>query len=113
MAERAGIFDNDFDVSDFAPKKPAEKLDPEAVRAVSENANFRSREPVQRKKPDRRHRTGRNEQLNVKVDSKTFRLFYEIYDAHRDQEKWVQGEVIARALAALQRELLDKPRREE
>jgi len=111
MAERAGLFedDSDFDVSAFTPKKSVKSAEPasEAVRAVSEAANFTSREPVQQlpRKADRRHRTGRNEQLNIKVDDKTFRLFYSIYDTHREKEGWVQGQVIERALKALQREL--------
>ena len=107
MAERAGLLEDDFDVAGFAPKKAVKAEPPEAVRAIAENADFRSREPAPKppKKADRRHRTGRNEQLNVKVDAKTFRLFYEIYDAHREKEKWVQGEVIERALVALQGEL--------
>ena len=111
MAERAGLFEDeaDFDVSAFKPKEAAKSDEPasEAVRAVSEAANFKSREPVQKhpKKADRRHRTGRNEQLNVKVDDKTFRLFYEIYDTFREREGWVQGQVIERALKALQKEL--------
>ena len=45
--ERAGIFDteDEFDVSGFAPKAPPQPaVKPEQVRAVSEVANFRSRE---------------------------------------------------------------------
>jgi hypothetical protein len=106
MAERAGLFEEgpDFDVSAFAPKKPAKSVAPEteAIRAVSETANFKSREPVQTaKKPDRRHRTGRNEQLNVKVTAQTLALFYKI----SDQQKWVLGETLERAVRALQREI--------
>lgn len=120
MAERAGLFEDDFDVSGFTPKKPVKKESPapEAVRAVSESANFRSREPVQKpvKKPDRRYRTGRNEQLNVKVTAKTLQTFYDITDS----QGWVLGETLERALEALQRELgagkqpiLDKRANEE
>ncbi|HRC27337.1 MAG TPA: stability/partitioning determinant, partial [Alphaproteobacteria bacterium] len=97
MAERAGIFENggdDFDVSAFAPKKPVkqEQPGPDAVRAVSEGANFRSREPAAQAKPpkkaDRRYRTGRNRQLNTKVTAETEKLLYEIYDAHRETQNW-------------------------
>ena len=112
MAERAGIFDqaDDFDVSAFAPKKPAAKSaaepPPEAVRAVSETANFKSREPApvkaaSVKKPQRRRRTGRNLQLNLKVAAPTLQTFYEI----TDHQGWVLGETLERALAALKREL--------
>jgi len=107
MSERAGLFEEDFDVSAFTPKTPKPEPEAEAIRAVSESASFVSREPVQtKKKADRRHRTGRNEQLNVKVTTKTLQLFYAITDA----QNWVQGETIEKALEALQRELrLDKP----
>ena len=111
MAQRAGLFENeDFDVSSFAPKKPATKAaepPPEAVRTVSEGASFRSREPGQTvakasaKKTQRRRRTGRNLQLNLKVAASTLESFYEI----TDRQGWVLGETLERALAALQREL--------
>ena len=116
MSERAGVFDgNDFDVTEFTPKKPAQKTQqpqPEAVRNVAETANFRSREPVQTKlakrKADRRYRTGRNIQLNTKVDQETNDLLYALYDAHRDKENWTLGQIIGFALEALQRELAAK-----
>lgn len=114
MAERAKLFedDTDFDVSAFTPKKTPQSAEPpsEAVRAVSEGADFKSREPVPPpaaptpkpvKKDRRRHRTGRNLQLNLKVDAATFEIFYEI----TDQQGWVLGETLARAVAALKREL--------
>jgi hypothetical protein len=113
MAERAGLFESgdDFDVSTFTPKKAVKPLEPdpapEAIRAVSETADFRSREPVQSgakpamKPMQRRRRTGRNLQLNVKVAAKTLESFYEI----TDRQGWVLGETLERAIAALQREL--------
>ena len=111
MPERAGLFESDdFDVSAFTPKKPSrqEQPPPEAVRAVGENANFRSREAAPVIKPpakvDRRHRTGRNEQLNIKVRGQAKQLLYEISDA----QGWVQGETFERAMEALQRELAAK-----
>lgn len=118
MPERAALFDDEertarpspeIDLSGFAPKKPA-VLAPqaEAVRAVSEKASFRSREPVQAKSPnkaDRRHRTGRNKQLNTKVTERTEQLLYEIYDAHREREHWTLGEIIGLALETFKRDL--------
>jgi len=111
MAERVQLFDDntDFDVSAFTPKK-AKSAAPaqEAVRAVSEGANFKSREPsvpAKLEKPkQRRRRTGRNLQLNVKVAASTLQSFYEITDRHG----WVLGETLERAIAALQRELAAK-----
>ena len=114
MAERAQLFDesNDFDVSAFTPKKAKESAPPpEAVRAVSEGANFKSREPAPAAAPrpavkkQRRRRTGRNLQLNVKVAAATLQTFYDI----TDREGWVLGETLERAIAALQRELAAKP----
>jgi hypothetical protein len=106
MAERIGLFEDaeDFDVSAFTPKKAVKGVEPpsEAVRAVSESVNFQSREPVQAvKKAQRRRRTGRNLQLNLKVGAKTLESFYEI----TDRQGWVLGETLERAVAALQREL--------
>jgi hypothetical protein len=109
--KRAGLFDDTFDVSDFKPKPVAR---PEQVKAVAEQAGFRSRDSVPAARPDqpnggmsvgvreqRRHRTGRNQQLNLKVRAQDAEAFYALADAHG----WVLGEVFARAVAALAREL--------
>lgn len=114
MLERAGVFESDdFDISAFTPKEPAKQQqpEPEAVRAVSENAQFRSREPVPPKprKADRRHRTGRNIQLNTKVDVETNNLLYKLHADRRDKENWTLGQIIGLALKALERELVAKP----
>ena|SRR5579862_4078115 len=113
MSERAGIFDNgvDFDVSGFAPKQPApqEKKPPvETVRALSEAARFPSREAappppvvVEVKRDQRRYRTGRNVQLNIKVKAVTLDAFYKI----ADREGWVLGETLERAVQALDESL--------
>jgi hypothetical protein len=106
MAERAGLFEGDLDLSQFTPKKPAKAEQPpaEAVRAVAEGARFQSREPVKQAKPprqQRRYRTGRNIQLNTKVTTSTRDGLYEISDRYN----WVLGETLERALQALKREL--------
>ena len=111
---RAGLFEaaDDLDVSDFAPKKPEPGARPaaaEEVRAVSEASSFRSREPTARipappkraRREPRLYRTGRNIQFNVKARQETVDSFYEI----SDQEGWVLGETLERALEALKREL--------
>jgi len=116
MNERASIFDTepDFDVSGFSPKKEERggEASPAIVRAVSEAAKFPSREPVamtipaseepdpSRREP-RRYRTGRNVQLNLKVRAKTVESFYKL----ADQNGWVLGETLERAVEALSREL--------
>ncbi len=111
MSVRAGLFEEteDFDISGFTPKTNVRSMEPasESVRTVSEGANFHSREPVATSaaKPvdvkQRRRRTGRNRQLNLKVDTATFESFYEITDRHG----WVLGETLQKAVAALRREL--------
>jgi hypothetical protein len=117
--ERAGIFDieDEVDVSGFAPKSPPERAaKPEQVRAVSEVANFRSREarppepkPIQammeplRREP-RRYRTGRNTQLNIKARAEVIEAFY----ALADREGWVLGEAFEHAVAALERNLANQ-----
>ena len=102
MAERAGLFEEDLDLSQFTPKKPArmEQPPPEIVRAVAEGAKFQSREPVKQRQ-QRRYRTGRNIQLNTKVTTSTRDGLYEISDRYH----WVLGETLERALQALKREL--------
>lgn len=113
---RAGIFEGegDFDISGFAAKPPAQQapaIPAEQVRAVSEQANFRSREPrppavtvpppePARREP-RRYRTGRNIQLNIKVRADTLERFY----ALADRQGWVLGEALEHAVDALDREL--------
>jgi hypothetical protein len=104
MAERAGLFEEDLDLSQFTPQKSpkVEQPPPEAVRAVAEGAKFQSREPARAKeRQQRRYRTGRNIQLNTKVTVSTRDGFYEISDRYN----WVLGETLDRALQALRREL--------
>src|SRR5687767_14006998 len=103
--QRASIFDDpgELDVSGFAPKPAPDKTapPPEAIKAVSEAASFRSRDPAPapkkapRREP-RRHRTGRNQQFNVKAKQETIDLYYAI----TDQQEWVLGETLEHALAA-------------
>ena len=106
--ERAKLFgEDDLDVSGFAPKPPAH---PEQVRGVAEGAGFRSREPVPPparvaaepppRREQRRYRTGRNVQLNLKVRQEDLDAFYRL----ADDSGQVLGEVFADAIAALRRE---------
>jgi len=105
MAERAGLFEEELDLSQFKSHKPVKAEQPplEAVRAVAEGAKFQSREPVKapNQRQQRRYRTGRNIQLNTKVTMSTRDGFYEISERHN----WVLGETLERALQALRREL--------
>src|SRR5690348_8479548 len=96
--ERAPVFGTKDDLSDFQPKP--KKTD---VRAVAESAAFTSREPTQPRRAPRRYRTGRNQQLNLKVTASALHDFY----ALADRTGLVLGEVFERAVAALKRELGD------
>lgn len=104
---RAPLFgqDTDLDLSGFKPKAAAR---PEQLRDVAEQAGFRSREaaatPVEDEAPrrePRRHRTGRNVQLNLKVRREAVDAFYKL----ADEQGWVLGEAFERAVGALEREL--------
>ena len=79
----------DLDVSGFQPRPSLDQ-----VRAVTEAAGFRSREP-------RRYRTGRTAQFNVRTTPATVEAFYAIADRHG----WKVGETLEKALEALQRDL--------
>jgi hypothetical protein len=120
-SQRASVFDQgpEIDISGFEPRKAAKPAArPDQVKAISETANFVSREPVApspkaertpraprepQKEPTarepRRHRTGRNIQLNIKARAETIDRFYAIADLHG----WVLGETFERAIAALDR----------
>ena len=115
--ERGSIFEMDddaLDVSGFAAKGSPDPAAPSRaeVRAVSEAANFPSREakrpraeaaPVLERRPARRLKTGRTEQLNVRASVETIKAFY----ALADQQKWKSAETFERAVAALKRELIE------
>jgi len=114
-AERASIFaDEDSDLSTTFQPKTAAKVVPnpvarEQVKAVSEAANFRSRDPQPARaeparREQRRHRTGRNVQLNIKARAEAVEAFYGIADSHN----WVLGETFERAIEALRHELLQQ-----
>jgi hypothetical protein len=120
--QRASVFDQgpEIDISGFEPRKIAKPAArPDDVKAISETANFVSREPApsapstpapvrrasreaQREpivREPRRHRTGRNIQLNIKARAETIDRFYAIADRYG----WVLGEAFERAVAALER----------
>ena len=111
---RASIFEQpeELDVSGFAPKTAPDvnAPAPEKVRAVAEAAQFSSREPKPQKQSapakrvPRRHRTGRNVQLNLKASQETVDAFYAI----SDKQDWVLGETLELAVQALERELQSK-----
>ncbi len=104
---RASIFDDDdIDVSAFTPKKGPDRTAPpaEQVRVVAEAAKFPSRErpkvlPAPAKREQRRYRTGRNVQFNIKASQGTVDAFY----ALNDQQGWVLGATLEYAVEALRK----------
>jgi hypothetical protein len=104
-AARVDPFGGDLDLSDFKPtpaKKPTAHK--EVIRQMSEKHNFPSRAPAERPKPakpvlQRRRRTGRNVQFNIKARQETIDRFTSFADKHG----LVFGELLDRALDALER----------
>lgn len=107
-----------LDVSGFKPEKRT-AADLDTIRTTAEGRGFVSRAPkpqepvtmptggqgagvasattLKTHKKPRRHVTGRNQQLNIKVTAEAYELFYKI----SDEKGWVLGETLENALAAL------------
>lgn len=98
---------DDFDPAAWAePKAHTTKLAPEETRKAAEASGFRSREPGRVEVPpfpapqQRRRRTGRNVQFNIKTRPETIEAFTRIADANG----WGLGETFERATELLERE---------
>ena len=114
--ERAKIGFGD-DLDNFDPnewsktgKTANDRPQPAQTRAAAEASGFRSREPVKIVAPpsapiqQRRRRTGRNVQFNVKLKQETIDGLTAIADAN----EWGLGETLEKALELLQREALSQ-----
>lgn len=105
--ERASIFgdatepDDGLDVSGFKPK-PSVRPDAAEVRRVAEAGGFTPRqpEPAAPRPPQRRHRTGRDRQLNIKCSAD----YLERFNALADQLGIKQVEAFERAVEALEKD---------
>jgi hypothetical protein len=99
MSDPASIFGDDDELASPVMPRP----DPEQVKALSEAANFRSREPAPSLRRPRRgkRRTGRTEQFACRLTPEAVEMFYRI----ADERGWTMGATVERALAALQAEL--------
>jgi hypothetical protein len=105
--QRSDPFAGNLDLSDFkpaAPKRP--KIEPAAIREVSEANNFPSRAAPSKPKAakagvgaQRRRRTGRNVQFNIKTTPDVIERFTALADKHG----WVFGELLEKALDALEK----------
>jgi hypothetical protein len=124
MNKRANFMDDDtsspptisLDVSGFAPKSPSSPSLREQASAVANQVaashRFPSREardetsaPVGRRQ--RRHTTGRNQQLNTKATADYIKLFQNLQDllSQKSGRDVPQAEAFERAVDALAREL--------
>ncbi len=115
---RPNIFE-DIDLSGFAPKSEGETPpSPETVRQVSEEGGFPSRAPWSRAAPPPPPRrlaaakTGRTVLLNARITQRAHDRFHDIVEAERLRyeageltHRVTLGEVVERALAALEREI--------
>lgn len=100
---------NDIDLSGFKPT-PASRPDKADIAEAAAKAQFKSREPRPELAPatapvpaaapartQRRHRTGRCAQLNLKLRPETITDFYAVADA----QGWMLGEAFEKAVALL------------
>src|SRR6476620_2666605 len=105
MSDRVNPFG---DLNDFAPAQPKEKspkpVEKAVIDQVAADNGFPSRQaskpelnPAPRKQ--RRYTTGRNQQINVKATAETVERFNRLADEMRVP----LGEVLARALDALEK----------
>lgn len=97
--------------SEASPKPRPQALEKDTTRKAAEAAGFQSREPAkvvlesiqsqqERIRPDRRRRTGRNAQFNLKARPETIEAFCKI----ADQQGWGLGETLERAVSLLEGE---------
>lgn len=108
MSERVNPFG---DLDDFAPApkaQTAKAVQKEAVDQVAADNGFPSRQPAKVEaeaksatRPQRRYTTGRNQQINLKAKAETIEQMHRI----ADQLGVPLGEVLARALDALEKEI--------
>lgn len=107
MSDRVNPFG---DLDDFTPSAKSKKpnaVEKAAIDQVAADNNFPSRQPSKPVteaalpvgRPQRRYTTGRNQQINVKATGETIEQFYRL----ADQMNVPLGEVLARALDALQK----------
>jgi hypothetical protein len=107
--ERSSLFDSEddpLDISAFQPKQRA-RQSAAVTQMAAEKSGFKSREPkaaavsvVPKSAQQRRHRTGRNAQFNVKAKPETIAEFAAIADA----QGWVFGEAFEKAVVLMARE---------
>ncbi len=94
---------DNFDPQEWAPspqKAARPKPEPEVTRKVAAANGFQSREAAQAepKRQQRRRRTGRNVQFNIKATPETIDAFCAVADG----QGWGLGETLEKAVELLQ-----------
>jgi hypothetical protein len=116
---RPSIFsdpDPEIDISGFGPKDVPEKphVPPETVRRISEEGGFPSRPVRPGTSPPKRPtmKSGRTVLLNARITQRAHDRFHEIIESERLRyergelmHRVTLGEIVERALAALEREI--------
>lgn len=88
-----------FNPADWKPQpKHAPKAAPSVAAEAAAASGFRSREAPAAKAEQRRRRTGRNVQFNIKARAETIEAFCAIADA----QGWGLGETLEQAVALLE-----------
>lgn len=105
MNERVDAFANMAELPAFNTKPKAGKPVPEeTITQLAEDNGFPSRQPMKTVKPTRRkpriHRTGRNQQLNVRAKAETVAKIYKL----ADDRGVLISQVLEMAIEALERE---------
>jgi hypothetical protein len=107
--ERGDIFGDALDslsLEDFGDGgkvEPPSQAEQKKTKDEAKTIGFKSRE-AKSSVPQRRRRTGRNAQLNIKVTPETMQAFYAI----ADKEGWVLGEAMEKAVKLLEKEYSGK-----
>ena len=107
IMSRVNPFENLDDFS-IKPKSGIEKSiedEKASIDRIAEDNNFPSRQATRKEentsiiKQQRRYRTGRNQQLNIKATEQTIKKFYRL----ADKDNVPLGELLDRALNALEK----------
>ena len=117
---RPSIFDSEVDLTSFRPKtsqSPA-TVPPETVRRIADESGFPSRAPVPTPTKAKRHpKTGRTVLLNARITQRAHDRFHEIvaaeharYETGEIMHRVTLGEIVERALQALEREMKEEGR---
>ncbi len=105
--ERANPFADVGSLPTFEPKpKTSKPVAKEQIEQIAEANNFPSRQAqltrapaTSPRKQQRRYKTGRNQQINVKATAQVIERFYKLADA----KKVPLGELLRQALDALEK----------